>query len=97
MILIILTFVQCSRHYRIYDPHISSHLEAKLLSFLNLQRVKCWPYMPPILVLEEGHASRFLTTALSPIGLPRSGGWCWGQRWGVSCTVVCGLFSWEPF
>lgn len=33
--------------------------------------------MPPILVLEEGHASRFLTTALSPIGLPRSRG-----RWG---------------
>lgn len=30
--------------------------------------------MLPILVLEEGHASRFLTTALSPIGLPRSGG-----------------------
>ena len=67
MILIILTFVQCSRHYRVYGPHICSHLRGKII-ILNLQRVKCWPYMPPILVLEEGHASRFLTTALSPIG-----------------------------
>lgn len=48
--------------------------------------------MPPILVLEEEHASEFLTTALSPIGLPRSGGVVvLGTAVRVSCTVVCGF------
>lgn len=52
MILIILTFVQCSRRYKVYGPHISSHLRGKII-ILNLQRVKCWPYIPLVLVLEE--------------------------------------------